>query len=314
MIYAICSKDQYRLTQESNKLIKKLNFEEVFKFDASDISEGILLEELCTSSLFGEKCIVVYHPLFLENGYKFTFKQDFINFFNNSNPDITLILLIDFDYDKNNELIKLIDKNNIINLVDFNESDLKSFVINLLDDYKMDDVAITELLNRCCDTFSLFNEIDKLKLYCDNKVILLEDVKKLVSVNLDVKVYELSNHLFSKNTKALLKTYYDIVELSLVKSDKKSYDINNSITAEITKRITEIFYTQQLMKEKYNQDQIAEFLNVKRNVAYYKMEDARKTSSAFLNKLCDRLVKLDLELKSLNIDKNLAMEFFLLGK
>lgn len=316
MIYAVCSKDQYILSQEAIKLIDMLKIDDVFKYDASDISEGDLLQELCTSSLFGEKCIVVSHPIFLDNSYKFTYKSDFINFFNNSNPDVSLIVLIDFDFDKNNELIKLIDKKNFTIIANLEDKDLKSFVLNYLanDNIKIDDNALNELLIRCSDTLSITNELEKLKLYCTNNCIVLSDVSTLVSLSVDAKIYELSNYLFSKNTKMLISTYYDIVQMSLIKSDKRSYDVNSSIVGEITKRITEIFYVKELMKKKFSQDQIAEFLNIKRNVAYYKMEDARKVSVSFLESLTNRLVKLDLELKSLNIDKSLAMELFLLGK
>ncbi len=315
MIYAINNSDQYRLNEECNKLLSKLKIEEVSKYDASETSEGDLLQELCTPSLFGQKCIVITYPIFLENNYKFIYKNDFINLFKNQTDDICIILLINFEFDKNNELIKLIKKENITYLIDLGNTDIKSLVLDSLEkeNYKIDENAFNELVTRCTDTLSIMNELEKLKLYCTNNTIVVSDVTTLVAQSVDAKIYELSNYLFSKNTKMLLSTYYDILQMSL-SNEKRMYDVNGGIVGELTKRITEIFYVKDLMKKKLNQEQIAQFLNVKKGVAYYKMEDAKKVSSSFLDNLTNRLVKLDLDLKSQNVDRNLTMELFLLGK
>ncbi len=315
MIYAISCIDQFRLNQECDKLLKELNVEEVFKFNATDTLEGDLLQELCTTSLFGQKCIVINHPIFLQNDYKFTYKQDFINFFTNPSEDIILILLIDFFYDKNNELIKLISNNTKIKILEsFEEKDLNTLVINLLEQegYKIEDNALEELIKRAVDTQTISNELEKLKLYCDDKLIKFNNVLDLVTTSLDTKIYDLTKYYFNKDRKMLMNTYYDIVKVSMTRSTERKFDVNLSIIREFTKKITEIYYIHQLLKDKKTQEEIANILNVKKGAAYYKIQDTKKISEAATIKLINRLAKLDLELVSSMKEKSLLVELFLL--
>lgn len=313
MIYSISSTDQFRLQKECDKLIKELNIldEDVYKFDATNISEGDLLQELCTSSLFGQKCIVISHPVFLSNDYKFSYESDFINFFSSPSDDIIVILLIDFFYDKNNSLIKLIsNQNKIVNLVDLNDSDLTSFINSIIseDGYEIENVALEELLRRTMkDTLSISNEIDKLKMYCDNKKITFKDVSDLVITDIDNKIYELTNFYFEKNTKKLMQTYYDIV-----KYQTTSFDIHSSIVNAFNNSVTMLVQTKHLVKKGLSKNDIADFFKVKPGKAHYMVLDSKKFSEKKLISLIDRLAKLDLQLKSTMIDKVLAVELFLL--
>lgn len=315
MIYAISSNDQFRLNQECDKLLKELNIDEVFKFNATDTLEGDLLQELCTTSLFGKKCIVISHPIFLQSDYKFTYKQDFINFISNPIEDIVVIILIDFMYDKNNDLIKLLLKNTKIKtLANLEEKDINTLVINLLDEdgYKIDPLALDELVKRAQDTQTISNELEKLKLFCDEKFIKFEDVVLLVTSSLDTKIYDLTKYYFEKNKKMLMNTYYDIVALSKTRTTDKKYDINQSIIREFSKKVTDIYYIHQLIKQRKTQEEIADFFNIKKGAAYYRLQDAKKISETNIVKLINRLSKLDYELVSSTIDRSLTVELFLL--
>ncbi len=316
MIHAICSIDQYRLIEESIKLIKELNIneEDIFKFSATNMNEGDLLQELCTTSLFGQKCIVINHPCFLQNDYKFTYKKDFINFFTNPTSDLILILLIDFVYDKNNELIKLINNHTKIKtLVEFNENDLSGYVSNIItqEGYEIDSAGLEELIRRTkADTLSIGNEIDKLKMYCDNKKITFKDVCDLVVADLDKKIYELTGYYFSKKTKLLMQTYYDIVKYQN-KSDSK-VDVHSSIINSFNNHVTTLAFTKHLLKNKLTKNEIAEYFKVKPGKAHYMVLDAKAITDKKLILLINRLSKLDFELKTSTVDKNLAVELFLL--
>lgn len=321
MIYAICSLDIFRLKEEGNKLINKLGIDDVFKFDAADTEEGDLLQELCTSSLFGKKCVVISHPIFLDQNYKFTYKEDFINYFNNPNPDVVLILLIDFEYDKNNELIKLLtSKYEIKHLANLEEKDLNVLINNIVSNegFKIDVDAANELILRTkADTLSINNELNKLMLYCDNKNIVLKDVIDLVVADLEKKLYDLTKFYFERNQKMLMTTYYDLVKFSLTKSkdpNERKQDIYMSILNTFSNKAIEMYYVKQMMLKKMTTEQIAQKLNVKKGFAYYMTQDARKINDSSLNKLITRLSKLDYDIKTSVRDKNLAIELFLLGK
>ncbi len=321
MIYAICSTDQFRLKEEGNKLINDLKIDDVFKFDAADTLEGDLLQELCTSSLFGQKCIVISHPVFLDNEYKFTYKNDFINYFTNPNEDVVLILLIDFIYDKNNELIKLINKKNKIkHLPNLEEKDLDTLITQIISNegYSMNKEAIDELILRTkADTLTINNELNKLMLYCDNKVITTKDVMELVTMDLEKKLYDLTKFYFERNQKMLMSTYYDIIKFNMSKSkdsNERKQDIHMSILNTFTNKAIELYYVKQMMAQRLSTDVIAEKLNVKKGFAYYMTQDAKKVNDSALTKLINRLSKLDYEIKTSVRDKNLAIELFLLGK
>ncbi len=318
-VYAICSTDQYRLDKEANTLIASLNIEDVFRFNATDIDEGDLLQELNTPSLFGDKVIVITHPIFLENDYKFTYKKDFINYFTEPNPDITLILLIDFLYDKNNELIKLISsKTKIKHLASLDEKDLNKFIVQLLkeEDYSIDEDAINELIKRTkSDSLMIGNELEKLKMYCDNKNITISNVVDLVTMDIEKKMYELTNLYFDNNTKSLMQTYYDLVLFSQTKGDgEKRFDVHMGIVTAFINKTTELFYTKKLISKGMKSAEIAEFYKVKPGQAYHMEKAAKKISMNSLKELIDRLQKLDYDLKTNISDKNLAIELFLLNK
>ncbi len=323
MIYAINSTDQYRLEKQCLQLIKELNIEEndVFKFNATDTDEGDLLQELCTSSLFGQKCVVIYHPVFLSNDYTFSYKQDFINYFTEPNEDVILILLIDFNFDSKNELIQLLSKKTEIKkLAVLDEKDLNSFIKSIVEEegYSINENALVELIKRTkADTVAISNEISKLKLYCDNKTIKLKDVTDLVTIDLEKKLYELSNLYFSKKNKELLETYYDLVKYSLGKGDGSKKESTTSIFSSISNHfiseVIKLFYTKSLIARGYKVDDIAEFHNVSKGKAFYMDKEARNISNSKLLTLFDRLSKLDNDLK-FNSDPNLAVELFLLNE
>lgn len=307
MIYSFACLDQYRLNQECNKLLNTLEYDELFKFDASDVDEGELLQELCTTSLFGKKCIVISSPIFLQNDFKFTYKDDFLNFFKKPNEDVILILLINFIYEKNNDFIKLIK--NIKILPDLEDKDLNVIVKGMLDDYKIDDFALEELTKRCKDILSVSNEIEKLKLYCDDKYIKFDDVVLLVTEDLDKKLFELTKYYFEKNKKLLMATYYDIIKDSQSKEKKKN-DIHMAILSTFSNKAIDLYYAKQFFK--LGSDSLAEQLGIKKGLAYYLMQDSKKISDKELSNLITRLSKLDFDLKTTTRDKNLSLELFLL--
>ena len=171
--------------------------------------------------------------------------------------------------------------------------------------YKIATDALEELVERTnYDFHTLYNEVEKLKLYAyDSKVITLRDIELLVSQNQEDKFYDLTNAIIAKNKRRTLEIYYDL----LSKNDV------TQIVNFISRTLKDIITTKQLIKQGFNQTSIQEYFNVSSGKAYYMMKDAKEINENTLKKYYDKLAELDFKIKSGAIDPKLGLELWLLG-
>ena len=191
---------------------KKINLDEVIKFDLSERNISEVITELDTYSLFGDRKIVfAYDAIFLSPD-KTDIEHDidsFTKYINNPKEDSVLILACrKLDGKKN--IAKLVkEKFKIVEpTIDFND-----YVKNKTKGYKFSNSDIAYFLT-CMneDIDRINNELDKLMmLKFDDKEITKTDIDLIVIKKIDDNVNDLINAIIKKDKKRSLTIYNDIV-------------------------------------------------------------------------------------------------------
>jgi len=128
-------------------------------------------------------------------------------------PDYVVLVFDEKEIDKRSALFKKISK--IGTSVEFevlNENDTVTWVERqVLNSGKKIDKGVAQYFVSVCDEglSNVKNELDKLLNYCD-KQIGKSDVDKIVSKAVGVKVFELTNHIMSKNPDGAMKILSDL--------------------------------------------------------------------------------------------------------
>jgi DNA polymerase-3 subunit delta len=311
-IYVFSGSDNYLLDIEKNNLVKKYQIDDfnISSYNFLDSNPLEILSEIKTVSLFGEKrMVVVSNPELLKNTYKnIDVVNKYINYFKNPNLDTVLVFICNFPLTESLDINQVLLANATYKVIaDIKGDDLLGFIKELCNEkgYKIDDFAITELIERTSsDTSAIMNELDKLMLYNDDKNITLKSVKLLVNKGLEDNIFNLLNAFLAHDSKKLLEIYDDFITLN---------EDEMRIISSINNKLEEIMYTKVLMNQGLSKDQIASYFKVKPGRAYYMMEAARKMNDSVLKDLINRITELDYKIKSGLIDKRLGFQLFLLG-
>ena len=311
-IYMYISEDDFLLEEAKKDFISKKDVDAFnissYNFLTSDPLE--ILSELTTMSLLGdEKIVILTEPEFLKNTYK---DEDIIDkfnkYFSNPNPDTTLLILSNFGLDSKSVINNTLKANSEIKVFDSITGDnLSTWIKEELDkeEYSIDPEALEELIIRTDGELKLIkNEIEKLKLYQQNKHINLKSVKLMVTRNLEDNIFTFLNAFISNDTKTLLDIYDDFMAVN---------EDEMRIISAIGNKLEEILYTKALIKQGLNKDQIAGYFKVKPGRAYYMMQNAKSMREDSIIDLIKRITDLDYKIKSGQIDKKLGLQLFILG-
>ena len=311
-IYLIVGSDAYLVNEAKLNIIKEIQIEQfnISSYNFTDSEPLEILNEMTTVSLLGEeRMVVISQPEFLKYGYKNTAILDkFINYFSNPSQETIVVIIVENELDyklKINALLK--EKAKIIRINSFDGENLKSW-INIeveKDGYKIDFNAVEELILRTDgDIMLIKNELEKLKLYHEDKNISYSSVKLMVSRNLEDNIFDLLNAFVANDKKLLFQIYEDFITLN---------EDEMRIISAISNKIEEILYTKMLINERKSKDEIADYFKVKPGRAYYMMQAAKKISDNSLMNIMQRISELDFNIKSGKIDKKLGLQLFILG-
>lgn len=312
MIYLLYGTNYFLIKREIEKIKLENNIEsiDINNYNLENTILDNILDDALTLSLFSQKKMII-----VDNSYIFTSSVrkkgldhniDLLNkYIENPNPDTILIFVVNEEkIDDRKKIVKLIKING--NVIEFNEvKNIDTFIKNELNDYKMDAVTINSFVNRVGDNLAIItSEIEKLKLYKnDDKIITKDDVFDVCSEQIDVDMNELTNSIVSKNINKSLKIYNELI---------KQGEEPLQIIIRLANQFRIIYQSKELTKKGYSNKDIADILGIHPYRVKKALEISYKFPSKELLSILKKLSRIDEGIKMGNMDKNIALEQFIL--
>lgn len=307
--YLLESEDSLSLQKEIKKIIEKNHFkeEEITHYDLEEVELKNALEDLDTYSFLTEKKVVIIdHLESLKQEENKKEIEHLLKYIENPNPDYLLIITAK----KLNNTYKLTkDLKKKCSFIPV-EIDFKSFLKEELKDYKIKDNTISFLLEYCQnDATKISNEIEKLKNYkIEEKEITKEDIETIVIKKLgDSKdlTFSFSKSIAMKDKKQALKEYQELL----------NYNIEPlSIIGLLASQIRIIYQVKILEKRNLSDKEIASTLEEKSD---YRIKKTRELTILYSEKelleLMQKLSKMDLKIKTTDIDSKILLEQFIIN-
>ena len=295
MVYLIIGEDSI-INKEIKSIKEKNNIDNnsFIKYDLEIHQTSIIIEELNTFNLFGDKKLVV------ASNIKNIDVELLEDYFNNLSDNI-LILTTEEELDKRSKLSKLLEeKAKILNTKDV---DLTKYIKNELKDYEIDNALIKIIKEKCNNNYHrINNEIEKIKLYKDDNKITKEDIDLLIKEDINVNIYDLTNAINKKDVKKAIKLFHELLknnedEIKILSSLANNYrllmNIKNLVITykdeDIIKKLKMHPYRLKMLKEQSNN---------------YTTKD--------LVEIIKKLNQMDINIKSGLLEKRNAIEIFLL--
>ncbi len=154
------------------------------------------------------------------------------------------------------------------------------------------------------DSEILYNEMQKLVLFCEDiEVITLDIVKQVITRNIEDNVFNLSKSILNNNKKEALSIYHDLMYHN---------EDPMKIIGILVRQYQNILYIKRMKRLGYSKDQMAEYLNVHSKRFYFMEKEANSMHDNDVILMIEKLVNLDHNIKSFKVDKKVGMELFIL--
>ena len=293
MTYTFIGDKDY-LDKEINKISKSFSVENIVRYDLEDSSIDIVLQDLNTVSLFGNKLVIVNNIDKLEDA---TLLEKYL-----TNPsDNTLILLSNSELDKRKKSTKLLQKNT--KYKEFLNYNINEFVKEKIHGFEMSPMAVNILINYCNNNINrIENELEKLKTYkYEEKEITVDDVNALVKKSLDATIFDLIDKINLKDKKQVFKIYNNLI-IEGETEEKIMYTIANHYRL--------LFQISEKLKTLQDDEIIKEYKMHPYRLTKLK-EQLRIISGEDILKILKRLSDIDISIKKGETDiKNSMFLFF----
>lgn len=309
MIYLLYGTEKLLIEQETDKIIKtyNTNIENVIKYNLENTSIGVVIEDAETYSMFDDKKIIIIENSFIFTGKKVIEQNIELleKYLDNFNPDTILIFtVITEKLDERKKIVKQINKiGRVKNLV---SNDIRVFVKNNLDDYKINNNDIELLIERVGNNLSILNnEINKIKIYKnDDKHITTNDILELTSKSVDTDIFKFIDNIINKNKSDVLETYDELIKLG---------EEPIKIIVMLANQFRLMYQVKGLTKKGYSEKDIAKILDIHPYRVKLSLGKSKSFSDDSLLNILKQLADLDSDIKKGNIDKYLGLELFILG-
>ena len=305
MIYLIYGID-ILVNEYIDKIIKENKIEtiNVSKYENDSLISNIV-EDAATISLFDDKKVIIVenHEIFNSK-----YKEDISlleNYIKSDNKNTILIFCIySLSVDSRKKIYKLINEHGkIVNLSKTNNTVeiLKSYFSH----YSISDNSIKLLIDRVGNNLNILKqEAEKLKVYkFDSKIITDQDIIKATSKKIDIDIFKFIDNIILKNTKEAITTYKELIKLG---------EEPIKIIVMLANQFRLMYQAKNLTKKGYSEEDIADLLGVKRYPVHLAIAKGYKYDDSVILNHLEELADLDIKIKSGTIDKNLALELFLL--
>lgn len=312
MIYLFYGLEDYLIQKEIDSILNKNDIDaiSVSKYDLGNITIDKIIEDCEISSMFSDKKAIIVNNSYIFTGQnkKGQIEQNITlleNYLTNPNENTFLIFTIDSEkLDERKKIVKLIKQKGIVK--EFNISgNINSIVKTFFDGYKILDSSINKLVNRVGNNLPILEEeAEKLKIYKeDSKEITDDDIINVTNKNADLDIFKLIDNIIIKNKKLALETYNEMIKYG---------EEPIKILVMIANQIRLMYQVKLLYKKGYSEKDAASLLGIHPYRVKLALEKGRKYMENDLLMYLDNLTDLDAKIKQSNIDKQMAIELFIL--
>lgn len=295
-----------KIAKDTLKDIDEFNYIvlDAYKNDASYVINE--LESFCFSS--DKKVVSLTNSYFLtNNNTQGPYESELIEkYLENETQDTTFIISVSATkLDEKRTLVKSLRKvAKVVEVDGVNKKDLPKIVKQMFTkrNVEITDDALHELLSRVdIDMYQISNEVDKLSTY-SNKIY-LHDVEALTPKKMDDNIFDMIDAMFKKNSNKAFRIYNDLKSLG---------NEPVSLVSIIATQVRFLYQILVLSNKGYNESNIANELSAHPFRVRMGMEKVRHYSEYELEELLDELSKLDIQIKTGDIDRFVGLELFIL--
>ncbi len=307
-VYLIYGNDYSLIKREVDKI--SLNANDVVKYDLSvDKVDNLLDDASCMSLLDEKKVIIGENALFLTTlntnvNHNLEYLSNYVNAENHDN--IIVLTVVTDKLDERKKIVKLLkQKAKVIHKYLIEDKNLNGFVMDEFKNagYKMDLKTANYFVSYVGKNVDiLVSEIEKMIVYKDNnKIVTINDINEISSRGFKDNVFDLTDAITKRDFKKMYECYNDLMVLG--EEPIKIIDLLGNQFL--------LIYQVKLLNEKGKSNtEISQILNVHP----YRVKLALETDflTYELKDILKKLHDLDFGIKSGSLDKNYALEDFLL--
>ncbi len=305
MVYLLYGTKDFQINEEIKKITKNQDKMNISKYDLNNDLLKDALEDAKTISLFNEDKTII-----IDNANMFTAStskdSDLIEeYLNHINPSATLIFIAHTDkLDARKKITKLIKK--VGQVKEYNDDiNPANLVKKLLKDYNIAPQTINLFLNRVGhNPLIIQNEINKIKIYKDqDKNIKDEDILNLTTKIIEIDIFKLIDYIVKKDREKALELYYEMLKMN---------EEPIKIIVILANQFRIMYQSKELLKKGYSEKDIANILKIHPYRVKLAIQNSRQYTSQTLLKYLNNLADIDIGIKTGTINKNLALELFIL--
>ena len=307
MIYLLYGIEEYLIKKELDKIKSHFDINDISFYDMDNIKLNDIVDDANSMSLFSTSRLII-----IDNSYIFTTlskKRDDIkyleNYINNPNKNTTLVFIINSEtLDNRKKIVSLIKEKG--NVIEFNSNfDINSIVKEMFDNYQIDSNDIRFLISRVGNNLNLLNqEINKIKTYkCDDLKINRNDIINLTHKTVDIDIFHLIENIILNNKDKALESYYEMIKVG---------EEPIKIIVMLSNQFRLMYQVKKLSSKRNSISDIMKILGQKKYTIEKALEKSRKYNEDIILKKLYQLADLDIKIKSGMINKNIALELFIL--
>jgi len=312
MIYLLYGKELLLIEKKIEEIIKKEHLSEysINKYDLENDSLNSIIEDATTISMFGDKkgIVVANSYIFTGTTKKSSIEQNtdlLLSYLDHFNPDTILIFFtLSEKLDERKKITKSIKKVGSVIEIGRNQN-LNAIVKEMFENYEIKSNVIQLLIDRVGDNLQILKqECDKIKTYKDKeKTVTEQDVLNLTTKNIDADIFKLIENIVLKRKQTALEAYQEMI---------KRNEEPIKILILLANQFRIMYQAKELSKKGYTANDIASTLEVHPYRLKLALEKSKDFSSSILLHYLEELADLDSNIKSGIVEKDLALELFIL--
>ena len=306
MVYLLYGLEEYGLNKRIKEIVKKSNVSDinVTKYQLDNNIRKII-DDAATISLFDDKKIII-----VDEAKIFDSKLDDLDYLegylNNPNPNTILIFKLNTDkVDTRRKTYKAILNNGKVETFNSKFNAYK-YISDSLKDFSITRPTIQLLIKRVGNNPDIISsEIDKLIMYKGNdKLITDNDIINVCSHYIDTNIFTFMDNIINKKKKEALITYNELL---------KANEEPIKIVIMLANNFRLMYQACNLIKSGHSEADIVKITGKSAYPVKLAIQKGNKYDNNTLINILDELADLDYKIKTSEVNKNLALELFILG-